>query len=157
MGEFFRSLREMTGGKPFAYVWVPEWHKTGHGLHAHFVVGDYIRRGLIDAAWGRGFISIKLIGDLGVGAGRIGESRKAAGYISEYVAKSFDGDDRPAGLHRYDLAQGFQPKAVRLAGRSPDELIDRASELFTAPPCYRWSSQDVPDWHGGPAIWAQWA
>ena len=36
MGEFFRSLREGLDGRPLPYVWVPEWHKTDHGLHAHF-------------------------------------------------------------------------------------------------------------------------
>jgi len=61
------------------------------------------------------------------------------------------------GLHRYDLAQGFQPKAKRLTGRSPDELMAQASEMFGAEPSYRWSSAQVLDWQGGPAIWAQWA
>jgi len=31
MGEFFRTLRDATGGTAFPYVWMPEWHKTGHG------------------------------------------------------------------------------------------------------------------------------
>jgi hypothetical protein len=31
----FRALRRALGGEAFAYVWVPEWHKSGHGLHAH--------------------------------------------------------------------------------------------------------------------------
>lgn len=137
-------------------MWVPEWHKSGHGLHVHFVVADYIPRGVIERAWGRGFIHIKLIGDLGVGAGRVGEARKAAGYISKYVAKSF-GDDRPAGLHRYDLAQGFQPAAVRVAGSSADAVFAQASEIFGAGPSYRWSSAEVPDWRGGVAIWGQWS
>jgi len=52
MGEFFRTLRDATGGTAFPYVWVPEWHKTGHGLHAHFLVGSYIQRGIIAEAWG---------------------------------------------------------------------------------------------------------
>jgi len=157
MGEFFRTLRDATGGMAFPYVWVPEWHKTGHGLHAHFVVGSYIQRGIIADAWGRGFISIKLIGDLGVGAGRVGEARKAAGYISKYATKSFWDTDRPAGLHRYDLAQGFQPAFTRVRGRSADDVMGQASELFGAEPVYRWSSAEVPDWRGGLAIWAQWS
>lgn len=157
MGEFFRTLRSATGGAAFPYVWVPEWHTSGHGLHAHFIVGDYIPRGLIDRAWGRGFVSIKLIGHLGMGAGRIGEARKAAGYISKYVAKSFGDDDRPAGLHRYDLAQGFQPAATRVTGRTADDVFAQASDLLGAEPAYRWSSSQVPDWRGGLAIWGQWA
>jgi hypothetical protein len=156
VGEFFRALRVCTGGQAFPYVWVPEWHKSGHGLHVHFVVADYIPRGVIERAWGRGFIHIKLIGDLGVGSGRLGEARKAAGYISKYVAKSF-GDDRPAGLHRYDLAQGFQPAAVHITGCSADAVFAQASEVFGANPSYRWSSAEVPDWRGGVAIWGQWS
>lgn len=156
MGEFFRGLRESLGGSAFAYVWVPEWHKTGHGLHAHFAVGRFVKRGLIAEAWGRGFVHIKLLGDLPVGSGTIGEARRAAGYLSKYVAKSFTDDDRPPGLHRYDLAQGFTPKATRLRGISPEHVITQASELFGAGPVRRWSSADTPDWSGGPAIWAQW-
>jgi hypothetical protein len=34
LGQFFRRLRAVSGGEAFAYVWVPEWHKTDHGLHA---------------------------------------------------------------------------------------------------------------------------
>lgn len=157
VGDFFRTLRAATGGKPFPYVWVPEWHKSGHGLHAHFVVGAYIRQGIIRDAWGRGFVSIKLIGDLGVGSGRVGEARKAAGYISKYVTKSFGESDRPAGLHRYDLAQGFQPAFTRVTGRSADDVMGQASERFGSVPSYRWSSAEVPNWRGGVAIWAQWA
>ena len=120
------------------------------------MVGDYIRHGIIKQAWGRGFVGIKLIGDLGIGEGRLGEARKAAGYISKYVAKSID-DDRPAGLHRYDLAEGFQPTWTRVVGRSADEVFALASDMFNAEPSYRWSSAQVPDWRGGLAIWGQWS
>ena len=44
VGEFFRALRSSLGGDPLPYVWVPEWHKTDHGLHVHFAVGRYIPR-----------------------------------------------------------------------------------------------------------------
>jgi hypothetical protein len=157
VGEFFRALRDSLGGRAFAYVWVPEWHKTGHGLHAHFAVGKFVKRSAIADAWGRGFVHIKLLGDLPVGSGRLEEARRAAGYLSKYVAKSFGDADRPAGLHRYDLAQGFAPKAARLQGISPDDVIGKASELFGSAPVRWWSSADAPDWSGGPAIWAQWA
>lgn len=33
VGEFFRALRVEVGRGAFPYLWVPEWHKTGHGLH----------------------------------------------------------------------------------------------------------------------------
>lgn len=157
VGEFFRNLRAEMGGDAFAYAWVPEWHKTDHGLHLHFAVGRYIKRALIEATWPHGFVHIRLIGDLPVGAGTLDEARKAAGYLSKYVAKSFEDSNRIDGLHRYDLAQGFAPKVERITGTSPDAVIAAASERVGHQPALRWSSRDVLDWQGGPAIWAQWA
>ncbi len=157
LGEFFRELRDSIGGDAFPYVWVPEWHKSGHGLHAHFAVGKFIRRTAIDQAWGRGFVHIKLLGDLPVGSGSLSEARRAAGYLSKYVAKAFtDPDARVLGLHRYDVAQGFQPESVALTGASTAEVLDQASAVFGSEPTARWSSSDVEDWQGPPAIWAQW-
>lgn len=157
LGEFFRSLRDATGGEAFPYVWVPEWHKSGHGLHAHFAVGQFVRRGLIERAWGRGFVHIKLLGDLPVGSGTLSEARRAAGYLSKYVSKTFtDPDARVLGLHRYDVAQGFQPQAISLTGASSAEVIEQASAVLEADPSRFWSSREVQDWQGPPAIWAQW-
>lgn len=157
VGEFFRQLRAELDGQSLPYAWVPEWHKTGHGLHLHFAVGRYLKRSLIEAAWPHGFVHIKLLGDLPVGAGKIGEARRAAGYLSKYVAKSFEDPARIDGLHRYDLAQGFTPRVERICGTSPEAVLHEASERIGSAPVLRWSSGDVPDWQGGPAIWAQWA
>jgi hypothetical protein len=89
IGEFFRALRESMGRRAFPYAWVTEWHKTGHGLHVHFAVGQFIQRSRIEAAWPHGFVHIKLIGGLPVGSGSLAEARVAAGYLSKYVTKSF--------------------------------------------------------------------
>ena len=156
VGEFFRQLRLGLGDQTFPYVWVPEWHTTDHGLHVHFAVGRYVPRSLIESAWPHGFVHIKLLGDLPVGSGRLGEARKAAGYLSKYVAKSFMDEKRIQGLHRYDLAQGFKPKVERITGTSAYALIALASERFGAWPSYEWSSLEMPDWRGGIAFWAQW-
>ncbi|MCU1557281.1 MAG: hypothetical protein JWN09_1276 [Microbacteriaceae bacterium] len=157
LGEFFRSLRVATGGRPLAYVWVPEWHKSGHGLHAHFAVGQYVKRQFINEAWGHGFVHIKLLGDLPVGSGTLSEARRAAGYLSKYVAKTFtDPSVRVLGLHRYDVAQGFTPRAVSLTGRSAEEVLDLASSTLGREPSFRWASSSVEDWQGPPSIWAQW-
>ena len=75
VAEFWRELRLSARGRRFPYLWTTEWHKTDHYLHVHFVVGRYIKRSLIGAAWGwgtipgRGFPHITLIGDLPVGSG----------------------------------------------------------------------------------------
>lgn len=156
LAQFFRGLRSGRGGKALPYLWVPEWHKTDHGLHAHFAVGEYVARGLIESAWGRGFVHIKLIGDLAVGSGALEESRKAAGYLSKYVGKTFDHRREP-GLHRYEVAEGFQPRSVKLWGRTADEAIDRAAEHMGAEPAHLWRSAEVEGWRGPPAVWAAWA
>lgn len=157
LGEFFRSLRTVLGGRAFPYVWVPEWHKTGHGLHAHFAVGRFIKRSLIESAWGHGFVHIKLLGDLPVGSTNLSEARRAAGYLSKYVAKSFaDPTVRVLGLHRYDVAQGFRPRPVALAGRTAEDVLSQASDVLGSRPSFEWSSASVEDWAGPSAIWAQW-
>ena len=157
VARFFRSLRSGLGGERFPYLWVPEWHKSGHGLHVHFAVGRYVKRGLIEEAWGRGFVHIKLLGDLPVGSAAMAESRAAAGYLSKYVGKAFDAG-RMGGLHRYEVAQGFQPEVVAVWGRSEWEAIGRASELMGGQaPETIWRSAETEGWSGPPAVWLQWA
>jgi hypothetical protein len=157
LGEFFRTLRDTVSVESFPYVWVPEWHKSGHGLHAHFAVGQFIKRSLIEKAWGRGFVHIKLLGDLPVGSGSLSEARRAAGYLSKYVTKTFtDPTARVLGLHRYDVAQGFQPQAVTLTGASSTEVLEQASAVFGSSPEREWFSREVDGWEGPPAVWAQW-
>ena len=156
VGRFFRDLRSRLGGEPLAYLWVPEWHKTDHGQHVHFAVGRFVGRSLIEEAWGRGFVHIKLLGDLPVGSGSLEEARKAAGYLSKYVGKSFD-TKRVPGLHRYEVAQGFQPRAVGIRGRTAGEVVAEASEIMGRAPTTVWSSEEQDAWRGPPAVWAAWA
>ena len=137
LSDFFRALRLALGGAAFPYVWVPEWHPKGHGLHVHFAVGRFIRRSLISEAWGHGFVHIKLLGDLPVGSTNLSEARRAAGYLSKYVAKSFaDPSARILGLHRYDIAQGFLPLPVAVSGRSAADVLAQASSVFNSVPSF---------------------
>lgn len=159
VGLFFRNLREQVG-EPFPYAWVPELHKDGVHFHVHFAAGRYIPRQDLIAAWGRGFVHIKLLGDLPVGSGPWGEARKAAGYLSKYVAKTFldeQSGHRPRGLHRFDVAQWFKPEAMRLHGDTAADVIAQASDLMGGAPVTVWSSDDVEGWQGPPALWVQWA
>ena len=155
---FIRDLRGKLGGAAFPYVWVPEWHKTGHGLHLHFAVGHFIARRLIDQAWGHGFVHIKRLSDLPVGSTSLHEARRAAGYLSKYVSKSFSSTDGPgmAGLHRYELAQGFQPPVTRLRGVTSQAVLRDAVAVMRAAPSRFWSSADKDDWQGPPAVWFAW-
>jgi hypothetical protein len=152
---FWRQLRTGLGGDPFPYAWVPEWHPGGHGLHVHFAVGGFVPRGQVDGAWGRGFIKIKLIGDLPVGSTERESARVAARYMAKYASKDF-GERAAPGLHRYEIAQGFQPKAVQVGATSRDGALQQASELMGGQPDQLWDSGQNDDWQGPPAVWASW-
>lgn len=156
VAEFFRNLRGELGGKAFPYIWVPEWHKSGHGLHLHFALSQYVRQSVIEGAWGHGFVSIKRITGQRVGSTRRDSARVAAGYLAKYVSKTFDS---PAlgGRHRYDVAQGFQPVSMRLEGRTADETLAAACEVMGARPAKSWTSDDETSWDGPPTRWYQWA
>ena len=159
VGLFFRNLREQVG-EPFPYAWVPELHKDGVHFHVHFAAGRYIPRKDLDAAWGRGWVHIKLLGDLPVGSGKLAEARLAAGYLSKYVAKTFIDEQsghRPRGLHRFDVAQGFKPDVIRLYGTSREDVIAQAADLMGGQPKTYWFSDEVDGWQGPPAMWVQWA
>jgi hypothetical protein len=155
VAEFFRSLRDLLGGTPFAYLCVPEWHKTDHGLHVHFAVGRFIARGLIERAWAHGFVHIKLLSPPSGSTAR-DEAWIAARYLSKYVRKGFDARRIP-GLHRYEVAQGFQPETVRLRGRTFEDVMAQAAEAMGSDPAEVWTSDESLGWQGPPAVWAMWS
>ena len=41
-------------------------------------------------------------------------------------SKSLDDERRAAGLHRYEVAQGFQPERMQLAGRLEAQVLARS-------------------------------
>jgi hypothetical protein len=156
VGEFFRGLRRELGGEGLPYAWASEWHPGGHGLHVHFAVGRYVGQRLIRDVWGRGIVHIKLIGDLPVGSGALEEARRAAAYLAKYVSKNI-GDERVPRLHRYEVAQGFQPERVALADESEQAVIAQACERMGGAPARCWRSTDQDGWRGAPAYWYAWA
>ena len=156
LADFFRRLRASVGD-PFPYLWAPEWHPGGHGLHAHFAVGRWIAQGAIRRTWGRGHVHIKLLGDLPTGSGTLGEARLAARYLAKYVGKDLAAGGQPSGLHRYEVAQGFQPRGVPIDGRTAADVLDWAEVFMGAAPEQVWRSDEVEGWSGPPAVWASWA
>ena len=156
LATFFRELRTGLEAGRFPYVWVPQWHPGGHGLHAHFAVGRFVPRKLIERSWGNGFVHIKLLDGLPVGSGALAESRLAARYLARYVGREVDDERRLTGLHRYEVAQGFQPAKIECYGESAEDVIDRASSYLGSAPQYVWLSSSVEGWRGPPACWAQW-
>jgi len=154
VGLFFRNLRAALGGKPLPYLWVAERHADAERFHVHFAVGQYVRRSLIETAWGHGFVHIKLLGDLPVGSTTWDEARAAARYLSKYVGKNFEDDQ--SGRHRYEVAQGFTPRRIRFTGRTMIEVLDQAVDHIGRAPSMYWNSEDVEDWRGAPAVWVAW-
>ena len=152
---FFKRLRVGLGGEAFPYLWVAEWHPGGHGLHLHFAVGRYVGHSLIREAWGRGIVHIKLLGDLPVGSGTLEEARLAARYLGKYAGKAVEGD-RPAGLHRYEVAQGFKPQFLSCDGRTVEDVLGQASAFMGTRPARVWHSSRADGWQGPPACWAAW-
>jgi hypothetical protein len=152
ISRFFRGIRRGVGER-LPYVWVPELHPGGHGWHVHFAVGRFVPRGLIEGSWGRGFVHIKLIGNLPVGSGVREEARVAARYLSKYLGKDLSG---AGGLNRYDVAQGFQPKSETLIAPTEAEVTALASERMGERPAYVWRSATQEGWRGPSAVWLQW-
>lgn len=150
---FFRRMRRGLGGEPFPYLWVPELHPGGHGFHLHFAVGRFVPRGLIEEAWGLGFIKIRLHGDLPVGSGVRQEARHSARYLSKYLDKTFRAG---GGLNRYDVARGFQPRAEPISAPLQEDAIGEASERMGGPPTYVWRSETQEGWQGPHAVWMSW-
>jgi hypothetical protein len=154
---FFRGLRRELGGDALPYAWTSEWHPGGHGLHVHFAVGRYVRQRLIHDVWGRGIVHIKLIGDLPQGSGSLEEARVAAAYLAKYVSKSLDDERRAAGLHRYEVAQGFQPRRLQLRAPGEVQVLAEACELMGAQPARMWRSSAAEGWSRPPAVWCAWS
>jgi hypothetical protein len=118
-------------------------------------LGQYVRKSVIEEAWGQGFVDARLITGVSMGAGVEGEARRAARYLAKYVRKGMD-DERILGMHRYDVGEGFAPAVEEYYGRNEYELLLQATERMGGVPHYVWRSQDVADWYGPAALWATW-
>jgi hypothetical protein len=155
VGHLFKRLRYEVIGEPYPYLWVPEWHKTDHGLHAHFALDRFVAHDALTAAWGHGFTHIKRLGTARQ-AGTLASARRAAGYLSKYVSKSFAEHRRSPRMHRYEVAQGFRPKVERIVAATREDALTIASERMGRAPVSTWSSAEAEDWQGPPAVWAAW-
>ncbi len=154
VGVFFRRLRQELGPEAFPYLWTAEWHKSGHGLHAHFAVGRYVPRAAIEEAWPHGFVHIKLLGDLPYAASSWDQARRAAHYLSKYVGKDFSEHQR--GQHRYEVAQGFGPRREGVSGRTSEEVVRWAVERMGRAADFTQSSLEWRDYQGPPVVFLSW-
>jgi len=156
VGSFWVQLRGALGGKAFPYLWVPELHKDRERWHVQFLVGKWIARSAIKSAWDHGFVHIKLLGDLPARSSAAAEARIGAKYTSKYVVKDLQA---LGGLHRYEVAQGFQPERFPFTARSDDEALHiLVRDWFDGEePETIWRSREKEQHDGPPMLWTQWA
>lgn len=158
MQAFWRRLRAGLG-RDFPYVWVPEWHPLGHGLHAHVGVSSFIPVALVRECWPHGD-RIDCPKPVGARVGRshgaqVDQARACARYLGKYVGKAFGDDRRPLGDHRYDVAEGFQPRVVNLSAPTLDEVVGLAVEQMGGEvPDRVWESAEDAEFR---AIWLAWS
>jgi hypothetical protein len=146
----FRRLRTDLG-RAFPYLWTTEWHSTGHGLHVHFAVGERVDHATVRSAWRRGHVWVSA--PTRGGRGDVEDARRVARYIAKYLAKDHQARD---GLHRYEVAQGFQPRSRVLFGATAEAALFVAVREMGAAPARYWESRQVSGWSGPPAVWAAW-
>jgi len=133
------------GGR-FPYLWVPELHKSGHGIHVHMAVPFYFDQKKLTKLWGRGHVWCSSMGRRGTcGHAR---AKAAAGYVSKYVGKAFEVAE--FGRHRYERAQGFPVTSYRVDFHTLDDGQDYVVAVFACAPSYVWDSSTVEEWAGPP-------
>lgn len=156
VGTFWRTLRSLLGGKPFPYLWVPEFHADGKHFHIHAGMGQYVHKSKIATAWPHGFVEARrlIVASSGADEG-VERARLASRYLSKYVTKATV-ETVDFGRHRYEVAQGFMPRELLLQGTSEGELLTAACELMGRGPTEVWSSDSMPSWEATPTRTYRW-
>jgi len=72
------------------------------------------------------------------------------------VGKDLNNPDKIAGLHRYDIAQGFKPVPTKLFAPTLSEVMSQAHAIMKREQSYYWSSNDEGGWSLPPAVYASW-
>jgi hypothetical protein len=154
IARFERRMRAEFG--PMPYVVVLERHKTG-AIHAHVALpATFLEHARFARVWGYGHVFYadrkrkRLVGRRV--AGRRFQARSMAGYLAKYVSKD-PVRVGPTG-HRYEVAEGFQPKAVRRSAGSLGagiEFVRQTFELGAGEVLdLIWDSSQAEDWRGPP-------
>ncbi len=135
-------------GERFPYLWVPELHKTDHGIHVHMAVPFYFDQARLAKLWGRGHVWCSLMGRKG--SCGFAQASAAARYVSKYVGKAFEIAE--FGRHRYERAQGFPITSYRVRRYDMADGREYAEHVFRCAPSFVWSSTDEEDWSGPPCF-----
>ncbi len=135
-------------GQSFPYLWVPELHKTGHGIHVHMAVPVWFSQKKLGALWGRGFVWCSDMKPKG--ACSFAGSQVAARYLGKYIGKAFEVAE--FGRHRYERAQGYEIVCERTIRYDMDDGRDYAELRFGCLPVFEWSSEGDETWRGPPVL-----
>jgi hypothetical protein len=169
-----RLRRDFFRGKPFPYLWSIEPHPQGHGWHVNVMLQNvFIKKSEFQRCWQSSASRINgnvwytdftsdredwlgrpIGGKIGkpASAGFRTAAKRAASYASKYIGKDLhDCSDIPAGAHRYEVAQGFQPEPVCVRF----ETFEAAARFIMSHPSVgslEWFSRscDWDDWDGPP-------
>lgn len=122
---FVRRLKARGFSGP--YVMVPELHADGIHYHLHFAFGRFIPKPVLAEIWGKGFVDVRQLRARKQG---LKAETLAALYVAKYVAKSYGEGELAPGVHRYEVAEGFQPPEVLIEADTFDEFVGRCSAIF---------------------------
>lgn len=144
-----RSWRTSSSfGRAWAVTW--EQHESG-AWHVNVLLNVYVPHAALERAWGHGYVWITRFQTRR--GGRDG-ARAAARYVAKYVGKDIEG--MASSVHRYEVAQGFQPRVVRLYASSFAELLREPHVVERDRPSYIWQSIGEPSFTGPPVAFASW-
>lgn len=141
-----RGLRETLGySGAYAIGW--ERHKSG-AWHLNVLLGERIEHAALRDSWRHGNVWVSVRNPRGVGQREA--ARRAASYVAKYIAKEFA--DAPARTHRYEVAQGFQLRQVRVYALSATGVIEECGD--SGPVTYRFDAAAPEAGRGPPIVWA---
>jgi len=157
---FVQALRRELGS--FAYWYSPELHPDGHGWHVNLFVPKRLAHHHVRELWGHGHVWVSdWAKDSRVVDARLGfvdALRLGAQYGCKYASKDWGEDVLAGGAHRYEIAQGFRPRAITVIADSAGAGVRFASVCFGGRrPDRLWSSSESADWDGPPVWCLSWS
>lgn len=161
LNALFIRWRSLKGGKTFPYVYVLEVHPgalqtdgsrgPSHGLHVHVAVPlHYVDKHWLQQTWGHGIVHFKDPKLLRDGTKRQRSSRLAH-YLAKYIAKDLE-IDHEMGMHRYEVAQGFEVEIERQSFATLEEAVEWLRSYKGEDFKETWSYREDVDWEA-PPVW----
>lgn len=139
--ENFRKRLEKAIGQRIPVAIALDFGEQFGRVHFHMALPRYVVKGVIEQAWGLGFVDARRI--KAKSDGKREQARMAAAYLASYVSE--ESDLRELGRHRYSLTRGLEPVARRSVFGTLAEAIGSAAGLEVV-----WVSSDSPEWCGPP-------